>query len=139
MSLEYTITSEQVDRRVGTAHTKRAQIVFDTSRDAIEHLMNPAELLLSAFDACMLRNVERYAKSLPFAYQKTVVRVHGIRQDVPPRIARIDYELTIWTAEPAHRVALLHRNLQQFGTIYNTLAESCEVTGTIQAETPTET
>lgn len=136
MSLEYEITAEQIVRRVGTAHAKRAQVVFDIARDGSEYLMNPAELLLSAFAACMLKNVERYAKILPFAYQKAVVHVHGVRQDVPPRIAQIDYELTVWTDEPAHRVALLHRNLRQFGTVYNTLAATCEVVGSIRAEQP---
>ena len=39
-------------------------------------------------------------------------------------------------AWPAHRVDLLHRNLMQYGTIYNTLGAACPVTGSITAEPP---
>ncbi len=41
------------------------------------------------------------------------------------------------TDEPAPRAAPLHRNIARFGTIYNTLAAVCDVTGEIGAE-PTE-
>jgi hypothetical protein len=36
-------------------------------------------------------------------------------------------------AEPDQRVDLLHRNIQRHGTIFNTIAAACEVTGTITA------
>jgi hypothetical protein len=35
-------------------------------------------------------------------------------------------------------VELLHRNILRFGTITNTLAAACELTGTIEAEPPAE-
>ena len=49
----------------------------------------------------------------------------------------IEYALHLVTPEPAHRVELLHRNLQKFGTVYNTLAAVCEVSGTVSASPPT--
>lgn len=51
--------------------------------------------------------------------------------DAPPRFIAIEYTLHLVTPEPAHRVELLHRNLQKFGTVYNTLAAVCEVSGTV--------
>jgi hypothetical protein len=51
----------------------------------------------------------------------------------PPHIARMRYELEIVTEEPEARVELLHRNIQKFGTITNTLSKACEVSGTIRA------
>jgi hypothetical protein len=35
---------------------------------------------------------------------------------------------------PWHRIELLHRDIQRFGTITNTLAAACELDGTIAAE-----
>lgn len=39
------------------------------------------------------------------------------------------YRIEIATDEPGHRVDLLHRNIRKFGTITNTLAAACELTG----------
>ena len=91
----------------------------------------PAELLASAFAACLLKNVARSSALLPFAYERVDVEVVMHRQDAPPRFTAIEYALHLVTAEPAHRVELLHRNLRKFGTVYNTLAAVCEVSGTI--------
>ena len=58
------------------------------------------------------------------------------RQDRPPKITTIRYRLTVVTDEPPGRVRLLHENIQHHGTIFNTLAEVCEVTGEIVAVAP---
>ncbi len=47
------------------------------------------------------------------------------------------YRLRVVTDEPAHRVELLHKNVRKFGTISNTLAAACELTGQIEAVVPT--
>lgn len=97
----------------------------------------PAELLAGAFAACLLKNVARSSAMLPFAYDSVRVEVTMHRQDAPPRFTAIEYALHLVTPEPAHRVELLHRNLQKFGTVYNTLAAVCEVSGTVTASPPT--
>lgn len=97
----------------------------------------PAELLAGAFAACLLKNVARSSAMLPFAYESVQVEVTMRRQDAPPRFTAIEYALHLVTAEPAHRVELLHRNLQKFGTVYNTLAAVCEVSGTVTTSAPT--
>ena len=127
--LEYDVQAEQVVPNVSTARAKRAQVYFDSSPGQSEHLLNPAELLLSAFAACLLKNVERLTPILRFAYQRAAVHVHGVREDKPPRMASIDWTLTLWTDEPQTKLDLLDRNLRKQGTIYNTLAVSCEVAG----------
>ncbi len=96
----------------------------------------PAELLAGAFAACLLKNVARSSAMLPFAYESARVEVTMHRQDAPPRFTALAYTLHLVTAEPAHRVELLHRNLQKFGTVYTTLAAVCEVTGTVTTSAP---
>ncbi len=96
----------------------------------------PAELRAGAFAACLLKNVARSSAMLPFAYESVRVDVTMHRQDAPPRFTAIEYALHFVTPEPAHRVELLHRNLQKFGTVYNTLAAVCDVSGTVTSTAP---
>ena len=139
MGLEYDVKAEQIAAGVSTARSEQAQIYFDSSPTGSPHLMNPAELLLSAFAACLLKNVERFAKFLNFSYEKAEVSVHGVREEPPPRIVSIQYRLRIWTDETDYRVDLLHRNLQKHGTIFNTMKACCAVSGELIAErTPKE-
>lgn len=136
--LEYEVIAEQVVRNISTARAKRAQIYFDSSPGQSEHLLNPAELLLSAFAACLLKNVERLSPVLRLSYERATVRVLGVREDKPPRMSRVDWTLTLWTDDPQNRVDLLDRNLRKQGTIYNTLAASCEVVGRVMMRPTTE-
>jgi uncharacterized OsmC-like protein len=80
----------------------------------------------------MLKNVERFSKMLPFRYESASIEVMAEREEPPPRIVRIHYRLRVVTDEPAHRVDLLHKNVRKFGTITNTLAAACELTGTVE-------
>ncbi|MGR0220983.1 OsmC family protein [Agromyces sp. ZXT2-6] len=96
-------------------------------------LPGPAELLASAFSACLLKNLERSRAMLSFSYDHADVRVVARRQDAPPKFVEISYELTIATDESARRVELVHRNLQKYGTVYNTLAAVCDVHGEVIA------
>ena len=99
-------------------------------------LPGPADLLASAFAACLLKNVERAGQLLPFRYERASVEVRARRQEAPPKFVEITYELQVVTDEPERRVELLHHNLRQYGTVYNTLAAVCEVHGTIVATPP---
>ncbi|HOW00034.1 MAG TPA: OsmC family protein [Rhodoglobus sp.] len=94
-------------------------------------LPGPAELLSAALAGCLLKGLERARAMMPFEYDSAEVTITAHRQDVPPKFTELEYELRIVTAESERRVDLLHRNLQQFGTIYNTLAAACDVHGTI--------
>ena len=63
------------------------------------------------------------------------MHVSAERQQDPPRFTSIHYELQVLTDEPEREeVDLLQRNLVKYGTVFNTLAEVCEVSGTVVAE-----
>jgi len=109
---------------------------FDATSGRVELLPGPADLLCAALSACILKNVGRFSSLLPFRYVSASVRVVAERVDAPPHITRLRYELTVVTDEPPHRLELLHSNLRKFGTITNTLAASCELSGSIAAELP---
>lgn len=96
----------------------------------------PAELLAGAFAACLMKNLERSAALLGFSYLHADIDVQARRQDVPPRFVQIEYELRLVTEENQRRVDLVHRNLRQFGTVYNTLAAACDVHGEVHVIPP---
>lgn len=80
----------------------------------------------------MLKGAERVVPMLEVELRGIEVRLHGTRQDSPPKMVRIDYEIIVETDETDQRLDLLHRNLRKYGTITNTLAEATELIGTIR-------
>ncbi|HTJ84121.1 MAG TPA: OsmC family protein [Polyangiaceae bacterium] len=132
-TMTYTVTAST--RRGGTAsvRARASDIAFDGSAQAGETLPGPADLLCAALSACILKNVERFSKILPFRYESASIEVTAEREEPPPRIVRMHYKLRVVTDEPTARIELLHKNIRKFGTITNTLAAACELTGEIDA------
>ena len=109
---------------------------FDGTAGRLEDLAGPADVLSAALCACILKNVERFSHLLPFRYESASVEVTAEREEPPPRIVRVRYHLRVVTDEAPARVELLHKNIRKFGTITNTLAAACELTGEIEAVAP---
>ena len=131
--LEYEISGTSVKGGGGaTIAANKTNIRFDATDDRDNILPNPAELLLSALAACILKNVERYSIKLHIPYQRARVVVHGTRSDVPPAMQQINYLLEVETDANERKLNLLHRNIIKFGTITNTLNKSCDVKGEIK-------
>lgn len=129
--LEYRVTATRRDAHASFATCKDAEIVLDTDVNGRPDAFNPAELLLAALAACMIKSIERTVPMLKFATRGVEVRLHGIRQESPPRMASIDYELILDTDENDHRLELLHRNVRKFGTVSNTVAAAAHLQGRI--------
>jgi uncharacterized OsmC-like protein len=130
--LEYKVTAHRIDSHGSEATTKEARITLDTDMAGRDDAFNPAEMLLASLAACMLKGAERVAPMLEFDLRGMEISLHGQRQDSPPKMVRIDYEIVVDTAETDARLALLHKNLQKYGTITNTLAEATELVGRIR-------
>lgn len=129
--LEYRVTATRIDAHGSTARCKNAEIVLDTDVNGRDDAFNPAELFLAAVAACMIKGIERAAPILKFKLRGVEVRLHGLRQDSPPKMVSIDYELIVDTDESDHRLALLHTNVRKFGTISNTVAAAVRLDGRI--------
>jgi len=132
MMLEYRVTARRIDGHGSEAMTKEATIVLDTDMAGRPDAFNPAEMLLASLAACILKGTERVIPMLNFDLRGIEVSLHGQRQDSPPKMVSIDYEITVDTDESDQRLDLLHRNLQKYGTIYNTLAGATTLSGTIR-------
>ncbi len=130
--LEYRVAAQRIDSHGSEARAKEARIVLDTDMAGRADAFNPAEMLLASLAACILKGTERVIPLLEFDLRGIEIALHGIRQDSPPKIVQIDYEIVVDTEETDQRLALLHRNLKKYGTIYNTLAGATELSGTIR-------
>lgn len=130
--LEYDVTARRIDAHGSEAATKDALIVLDTDLSGRADAFNPAELLLAAVAACMLKSIERVTPMLNFEKRGVEIRLHGVRQDSPPKIISIDYEIVVDTDEADRRLELLHSNVRKYGTISNTVAEATALRGTIR-------
>ena len=94
--------------------------------------LNPAELLLASLAACMIKGADRVAPMIKFDLRGLEVSLHGQRQDSPPKMLAITYELVVDTSETDERIELLHKNIRKYGTISNTLDAALELSGTIR-------
>lgn len=130
--LEYRIEARRVDSHGATATTKAAEILLDTDLKGRPDAFNPAELLLAAVAACMIKGIERVTPMLEFELTDVEVKLHGFRQDNPPKMTLIKYELIIETGESDQRLDLLHKNIRKYGTISNTVAEATRLEGKIR-------
>jgi uncharacterized OsmC-like protein len=127
--LVFDVTAQRLSAHASQATCKRATIELDTDLAGNPDAFNPAELLLAALSACMIKGIERVVPMLKFKLRGVGVRVHGIRQDVPPRMEAISYVIEVDTDEPEHRLALLHENVQKYGTVFNTVAPGTPLSG----------
>ena len=133
--LEYEVKAWRIDPHGSRAETKAATITLDTDVAGRADAFNPAELLLTSIAACMIKGAERVAPMIKFDLQGMEVRVHGIRQDAPPKMIRIDYEIIVDTTETDQRLELLHKNIRKYGAVSNTIAGAAELSGVIRRAT----
>lgn len=129
--MEYSIKATSSSDYNGTINKKQTKISFATTEELEETLANPAELFLGSFSACILKNVERFSKFLKFEYTNAEIEVKATRLEKPPRIDKVIYELRIHSQDNNLNTDLLKRNIEKFGTIFNTVKSSCAVEGKI--------
>ncbi len=130
--LSYNVTARRVDAHASLATTKQAEIALDTDVAGRADAFNPAELFLAAIAACMIKGIERVTPIRRFQLRGVEIRLHGERQDAPPKMVSIDYEVIVDTDETDQRLDLLHTNVRKYGTISNTVAEATKLEGVIR-------
>jgi uncharacterized OsmC-like protein len=130
--LTYAVRAHRVDAHHSIVQCKQASLTIDTDLAGQVDAFNPAELLLAALSACMLKGIERVMPMLHFDLRSVAISMHGVRQDLPPKFASIRYEIDLDTDESEQRIALLHANVQKYGTVFNTLAPGTVLQGTMR-------
>ena len=65
--LEYNVVAKRLDAHGSTARCKNSEIALDTDVNGRSDAFNPAELLLAAVAACMIKGIERVAPMIHFS------------------------------------------------------------------------
>lgn len=137
--MTFDVAARRIDAHGSTATCKSATIHLDTDLAGNPDAFNPAELLLAALAAWMIKGIERMQPMLKFQLRGVEVHVHGVRQDVPPRLEQITYEIAVDSDESDARLALLHENVKKYGTVFNTVAPGTSLGGILRRGTRTAT
>jgi uncharacterized OsmC-like protein len=128
----FQVESRRIDEHGSISQCKNAEITLDIDLAENLNAFNPAELLLAALSACIIKGIERVTPLLQFSLKGVHVRVRGVRQDTPPKMESIDYEIIIDTDEPDRRLELLHENVKKYGTVFNTVAPGTTLRGVLR-------
>lgn len=137
--MTFHVAARRRDAHGSVATCKQAEITLDTDLAGNPAAFNPAELLLAALSACMIKGIERVVPLLQFSLRGVTVTVDGVRQDVPPRLESISYVIEVDTDESDHRLELLHDNVKKFGTVFNTVAPGTALSGVLRRATTQNT
>lgn len=129
--MDYHIKASSISNKDAVVHIKQSNIDFGTTSKSAETLPNPSELFLGSFASCILKNVERFSGMMKFTYSKATIEVNATRLENPPRMQNIIYSLTVYSNDKKLNSDLLEKNIEKFGTIYNTVKLSCSISGTI--------
>jgi uncharacterized OsmC-like protein len=130
--MTFHVETVRLNAHGSVARCKEAQIALDTDLAGRADAFNPAELLLAALSACIVKGIERATPLLQFRLRGLEVKVDGVRRDAPPGMESIHYEIMVDTDEPDRRLELLHENVKKFGTVFNTLAPGTELFGLLR-------
>lgn len=130
--MDYSIQAQSTSKNSASVSIKQADINFGITPETNDELPNPAELFLGSFASCILKNVERFSIMMHFQYSQAKINVKATRLKKPPRIDSIQYELTIYCQDSQLNIDLLRRNIENYGTIFNTVKISCKIEGEIK-------
>ena len=130
--MKYTVKASSKSTDSASIHFKGGNLTIGIVADSAELLPNPAEVFLGSLAACILKNVERFSEFMHFEYSRAEVEINATRLEKPPRMDAIEYQLILYTDDGNINTELLKKNLEKFGTIYNTVKLSCSIEGTIE-------
>lgn len=125
--MNYSLSARSSQDEEGSIMNRSNKLQFGVT--GASDLSSPAELLIAAFAACCLKNVERFASFMKYTYNRAEIKVTATRQSKPPMIHKIVFNLNVYSDDTQINEGLLLRNLQKYGTIYNTLNVVCEIEG----------
>jgi uncharacterized OsmC-like protein len=131
IKMRFDVKARRIDAHGSVATCKSASVALDTDLAGNPDAFNPAELLLAALAACMLKGIERVIPILKFDLRGVEVEVKGVRQDTPPRMEQIRYEIVVDSDETDRRLEMLHENVKKFGTVFNTVAPGTDLSGVL--------
>lgn len=127
--LTFEVSAVRTSDHASTLSVNEVELEIDSGVKPRPDALSPIELLLAAQAGCFLKGIERVTPTLNFKFSGVNVWLSATRPVAEARIEQISYRIEIATEEPQERIDLLHKNLQKYGTIYNTLSQGTKLVG----------
>lgn len=130
--MKYAIKAKSTAKEKASVLIKQDDIAFGITPEVADTVPNPAELFLGSLAACILKSVERFSVFMHFTYSEANIEVSATRLEKPPRMDTIQYTLTLFSPDENINIDLLKRNIEGFGTIFNTVKLAASISGEIK-------
>lgn len=121
--MSYAVTVTRQDERQAVAAARGHELTLNIKKGDGSAGFNAAETLLAALGACMLTNINALAAKMRLQLNDAQMQFTAVRQDEPPILTEIKYELLLDSPEPPEKLEELYRLSVKWGTVTSTLMQ----------------
>jgi uncharacterized OsmC-like protein len=121
--MSYAVTVSRQDERQAVAAARGHELTLNIKKGDGSAGFNAAETLLAALGACVLTNVNTIAAKMRLHLDDAQMRFTAVRQDEPPILTEIQYELVLDSPESSEKLEELYRLSVKWGTVTSTLMQ----------------
>jgi putative redox protein len=115
--------------RTTTARVRDAELRLGATSGDPSAGFNPAETLLSAAGACITSSFGLVARNSGITVSRFDVVVRGVRQDSPPSLVSIDYQIELESPATDDKIDRVLKIAERNSTVLSTLKRAVEVHG----------
>jgi len=117
------------DETHAQAQARGHMITLNVKKGYGESGLNAAETLLAALGTCLLTNMNTLAQKMHLQIDAARVELDAVRQDDPPLLTEISYQLVIDSPDDPDKLQELHDLSVKWGTVTNTLTQGIKPHG----------
>ncbi len=121
--MSYAVTVSRQDERHAVATARGHELTLNIKKGDGSAGFNAAETLLAALSACVLTNVNAIAAKMRLQIDDAQMCFTAVRQDEPPILTEINYELVLDSPESPKELEELYRLAVKWGTVTSTLMQ----------------
>jgi len=134
----YQVQVTRVDPQHVRAVTRSFDLTLGAKRADETAGFNPVETLLSALGSCLLTGLALVADLSQIPMDAVAIHLEATRQDRPPKLVSIRYQLWARTEVSDERLNRLVMMAERNSTVFQTLTEAVSISGTASVGTPPE-
>jgi len=126
---DYAVTIARQDAGHAVAATREHELTLNVRKGDGASGFNAAETLLAALGTCLLTNINALAAKMRLQIDEARVTFTAVRQDNPPLLTQVQYNLILTSPEPPDKLEELYRLAVKWGTVANTVTQGIQADG----------
>lgn len=134
-SMNYTVTVARQDESHAVASARGHELTLNVKKGDGAAGFNAAETLLAALGTCLLTNINAIAGKMRLQIDDARVAFTAVRQDNPPLLTQVQYNLILASPEPPEKLEELYRLAVKWGTVANTVTQGIQADGRLTIAT----